>query len=41
MTASSGDEAVTRLALAAAGGNARALEAFIRATQQDVWRFVT
>ncbi len=41
MTASSDDEAVTRLALAAAGGNERALEAFIRATQQDVWRFVT
>jgi RNA polymerase sigma-70 factor (ECF subfamily) len=41
MTASSDDEAVTALALAAARGNARALEAFIRATQQDVWRFVT
>lgn len=41
MTASSDDEAVTELALAAARGNARALEAFIRATQQDVWRFVT
>jgi len=41
MTASSDDEAVTELALAAAGGNERALEAFIRATQQDVWRFVT
>jgi RNA polymerase sigma-70 factor (ECF subfamily) len=41
MTASSDDEAVTALALAAAEGNARALEAFIKATQQDVWRFVT
>jgi RNA polymerase sigma-70 factor (ECF subfamily) len=41
MTASSDDEAVTDLALAAARGNARALEAFIKATQQDVWRFVT
>jgi len=41
MTASSDDEAVTELALSAARGNARALEAFIKATQQDVWRFVT
>ena len=41
MTASSDDEAVTGLALAAARGNERALEAFIKATQQDVWRFVT
>lgn len=41
MTASSNDEAVTELALAAARGNERALEAFIKATQQDVWRFVT
>ncbi len=41
MTASSDDEAVTELALQAARGDARALEAFIRATQQDVWRFVT
>ncbi|BBX43301.1 hypothetical protein MSIM_47520 [Mycobacterium simiae] len=41
MTASSDDEAVTELALAAARGNQRALEAFIKATQQDVWRFVT
>ncbi|MDD4867924.1 MAG: RNA polymerase sigma factor SigC [Mycobacterium sp.] len=40
MTASSDEEAVTELALAAARGNARALEAFIKATQQDVWRFV-
>jgi RNA polymerase sigma-70 factor, ECF subfamily len=41
MNASSDDEAVTDLALAAARGNARALEAFIKATQQDVWRFIT
>jgi RNA polymerase sigma-70 factor (ECF subfamily) len=40
MTASSDDEAVTALALAAARGNERALEAFIKSTQQDVWRFV-
>lgn len=41
MTASSDDEAVTELAFAAARGDAQALEAFIKATQQDVWRFVT
>ncbi|BBZ39997.1 hypothetical protein MCNS_30600 [Mycobacterium conspicuum] len=41
MTASSDDEAVTALALAAARGNEEALEAFIKATQRDVWRFVT
>jgi RNA polymerase sigma-70 factor (ECF subfamily) len=41
MTASSDDEAVTAFALAAARGNERALEAFVKATQQDVWRFVT
>lgn len=41
MSASSDDKAVTDLALAAARGNERALEAFIKATQQDVWRFVT
>lgn len=41
MTASRDDEAVTELALAAARGDARALEAFIKATQQDVWRFVS
>lgn len=40
MTASGDDEAVTQLAIAAAGGNPRALEAFIKATQHDVWRFV-
>ncbi|WP_408066579.1 RNA polymerase sigma factor SigC [[Mycobacterium] crassicus] len=34
------DDAVTALALAAADGDARALEAFIKATQRDVWRFV-
>lgn len=41
MSPSGDDGAVTELALAAARGNARALEAFIKATQQDVWRFVT
>lgn len=41
MTAARNDEAVTTLALAAASGNTRALEAFIKATQQDVWRFVS
>jgi RNA polymerase sigma-70 factor (ECF subfamily) len=41
MSASSDDEVITELALSAARGNARALEAFIKATQQDVWRFVT
>ncbi len=41
MIAPSDDEAVTELAMAAARGNDRALEAFIKATQQDVWRFVT
>lgn len=40
MTARSDDDTVTALALAAAGRDARALEAFIRATQSDVWRFV-
>lgn len=40
MTARGDDEAVTALALAAADHNPRALEAFIKATQQDVWRFV-
>jgi RNA polymerase sigma-70 factor, ECF subfamily len=40
MTAPSDDDPVTALALAAARGSDRALEAFIRATQQDVWRFV-
>jgi RNA polymerase sigma-70 factor (ECF subfamily) len=40
MTARSDDHAVTALALTAARGNAHALEAFIKATQHDVWRFV-
>ena len=40
MTVRSDDDAVTALALAAARGNAHALETFIKATQQDVWRFV-
>jgi len=39
MTASRDDEAVTGLAVAAARGDERALEAFIKATQHDVWRF--
>lgn len=34
------DDVVTALAVAAAGGDSRALEAFIKATQHDVWRFV-
>ncbi|RRR43046.1 RNA polymerase sigma factor SigC [Mycolicibacter terrae] len=34
------DDVVTALALAAAAGDTRALEAFIKATQRDVWRFV-
>lgn len=34
------DDTVTALALAAADGDSRALEAFIKATQHDVWRFV-
>ncbi|WP_028709039.1 sigma-70 family RNA polymerase sigma factor [Propionicicella superfundia] len=33
-------DAVTALALAAAGGDRAALAEFIRATQADVWRFV-
>jgi RNA polymerase sigma-70 factor (ECF subfamily) len=40
MSARSDDDGVTALALAAARGNSHALEAFIKATQQDVWRFV-
>ena len=40
MTVRSDDDTVTALALSAGRGNARALEAFIKATQQDVWRFV-
>ncbi|WP_234807009.1 RNA polymerase sigma factor SigC [Mycolicibacter minnesotensis] len=34
------DDVVTALAVAAAAGDPRALEAFIKATQHDVWRFV-
>lgn len=34
------DDAVTALAVAAAAGDAGALEGFIKATQHDVWRFV-
>ncbi|MFE4606529.1 sigma-70 family RNA polymerase sigma factor [Kitasatospora indigofera] len=34
------DEQVTRLALAAAGGCRTSVEAFVSATQRDVWRFV-
>lgn len=34
------DERVTGLALSAAGGDRRALEDWVRATQADVWRFV-
>lgn len=40
MDARKDDDAVTALALAAGRGDARALEAFIKATQVDVWRFV-
>lgn len=34
------DDTVTSLALAAGRGDGRALEAFIKATQADVWRFL-
>ncbi|WP_369360779.1 sigma-70 family RNA polymerase sigma factor [Streptomyces sp. cg2] len=34
------DEQVTALALAARAGDSAAVEAFVRATQRDVWRFV-
>ena len=34
------DDAVTALAVAAAAGDARALQKFVEATQHDVWRFV-
>jgi RNA polymerase sigma-70 factor (ECF subfamily) len=40
MTAGSDDDAVTALALAAARGETAALEAFVKVTQHDVWRFV-
>ncbi|MFJ3583437.1 sigma-70 family RNA polymerase sigma factor [Streptomyces sp. NPDC090127] len=35
-----GDEAVTRLALAARSGDPHAVDRFVRATQRDVWRYV-
>jgi RNA polymerase sigma-70 factor, ECF subfamily len=41
VTARGDDETITALALAAACGDGRALEALIKATQADVWRFVT
>ncbi|MEU9104019.1 sigma-70 family RNA polymerase sigma factor [Streptomyces xanthophaeus] len=34
------DEAVTRLALAARGGDPRCTDRFVRALQRDVWRYV-
>ncbi|KEI43132.1 sigma-70 family RNA polymerase sigma factor [Saccharopolyspora rectivirgula] len=34
------DTRLTELALAAGSGDRRALEAFVRGTQRDVWRFV-
>lgn len=34
------DAAVTRLALAARGGDPSAVDRFVRATQRDVWRYV-
>ncbi|MCG8914482.1 sigma-70 family RNA polymerase sigma factor [Actinokineospora sp. PR83] len=40
MVGSSEDDEVTRWALAAGAGDRRALEAFVRATQREVWRFV-
>jgi RNA polymerase sigma-70 factor, ECF subfamily len=40
MTARSDDDMLTALALAAGSGDDRALEALIKATQHDVWRFV-
>lgn len=40
MDARTDDDAVTALALAAGRGDRRALEAFIKATQADLWRFV-
>lgn len=40
MSARLDDDAVTSLALAAGRGDGHALEAFIKATQGDVWRFV-
>lgn len=40
MTAPDRDAEVTRAAVAAAAGDERALEFFIRSTQSDVWRFI-
>ncbi|MCF3938821.1 RNA polymerase sigma factor SigC [Gordonia tangerina] len=40
MTTRPDDEEVTRLAIAAARGDRPALEAFVKATRDDVWRFV-
>ncbi|MGV9712909.1 sigma-70 family RNA polymerase sigma factor [Gordonia sp. NPDC003424] len=40
MTARRGDDEVTDLAIAAARGDDRALEQFIRHTRDDVWRLV-
>ncbi|MER8185742.1 sigma-70 family RNA polymerase sigma factor [Kitasatospora sp. NPDC094015] len=34
------DDLLTELALAGGGGDRHAVEAFVRATQRDVWRFV-
>ena len=39
MTSRGEDDRVTALAIAAGHGDVHALEAFIRATQRDVWRF--
>jgi RNA polymerase sigma-70 factor (ECF subfamily) len=39
VTSRGDDDQVTALAIAAGHGDAHALEAFIRATQRDVWRF--
>ncbi|MEE4021487.1 RNA polymerase sigma factor SigC [Gordonia sp. PKS22-38] len=40
MTTRPGDDEVTRLAVAASHGDRLALEAFVKATREDVWRFV-
>ncbi|MFE7773259.1 sigma-70 family RNA polymerase sigma factor [Streptomyces sp. NPDC057445] len=39
-TARSADEAVTRWALAARGGDPEAVDRFVRALQRDIWRYV-